>query len=474
MKFLAHIRILTLVVVALIAAGLRSEAQVPGFGFSVTSSVGSLAVSNSVTYNIGLSNFTGTVLEATLVTNALPSSVEILSATTAAGYFTNFGNVVVFYLGSVPVGEVVQMSVVAEPTAIGLVTNSVSVFVANLAATNIFTTNVVVDVTNVVTDADLSVAVTGPTQPVITNDWMTYGITVSNAGPSAAPNVVLTNYIPPVGFILEKVFPTNLFGIVDTTNSIVYLSLGTIPDGGSTNIQFTLQAPIAGTLTFTSTVGSVSITDTNLTNNFAITNITVLDPLPGLFIAVTNSAQAINLQNGLEEQSVLLFNLGATTVPAARVVVSGLPKQLYNAVGTNSGNPFVTLAAPLSPGQSVNLLLQYNPRGSFPFTNNELQAYGVPFPNLTPPIVTATSASINLNGIFKLSDGNMLIEFPATTGQTYTVVYSDNAQFSNAMIAPPAIIAPANEVQWIDYGPPTTVSAPANSNARFYRVLQDP
>jgi hypothetical protein len=42
------------------------------------------------------------------------------------------------------------------------------------------------------------------------------------------------------------------------------------------------------------------------------------------------------------------------------------------------------------------------------------------------------------------------------------------------MIAPPAIVAPANRVQWIDYGPPTTTSAPTNSSARFYRVFQNP
>ena len=156
------------------------------------------------------------------------------------------------------------------------------------------------------------------------------------------------------------------------------------------------------------------------------------------------------------------------------MVVAGLPKQLYNAVGTNGGNPFVTLGAPLASGASMNLLLQYNPRGSFPFTNGQLHAYAVPLPNLTPPTATGTTTNINLSGIFKLPDGDMLIEFPATTGQTYTVVYSDNVKFSNAMVAPPAIVAPANEVQWIDYGPPTTVSAPMNSNSRFYRVLKNP
>ena len=68
----------------------------------------------------------------------------------------------------------------------------------------------------------------------------------------------------------------------------------------------------------------------------------------------------------------------------------------------------------------------------------------------------------------------MLIEWPAVSNRTYTVVYSDNVSFSNAMMAPPSVMAPANDVQWIDYGPPTTVSAPANANSRFYRVFLNP
>jgi hypothetical protein len=128
----------------------------------------------------------------------------------------------------------------------------------------------------------------------------------------------------------------------------------------------------------------------------------------------------------------------------------------------------------LAAGKSVNLLLQYNPRGFFPFTNGQLHAFAVPLPNWTPPKATATSTNLNISRIVRLPSGNMLIEFPSTLGQAYTVVYSDNVLFSNAMIAPPSVIAPADRVQWIDYGPPTTVSAPTNSNARFYRVFQNP
>ena len=45
---------------------------------------------------------------------------------------------------------------------------------------------------------------------------------------------------------------------------------------------------------------------------------------------------------------------------------------------------------------------------------------------------------------------------------------------SNALIAPPAITAPANVVEWIDYGPPATTSKPASVTNRFYRVYLNP
>jgi len=72
-----------------------------------------------------------------------------------------------------------------------------------------------------------------------------------------------------------------------------------------------------------------------------------------------------------------------------------------------------------------------------------------------------------------MSNGNMLIEWFAVTNRNYTVAYSDNVSFSNAMMAPPSIpsLAPGNEVQWMIYGPPTTASAPTTPRAFLSRVF---
>ena len=463
---------LALVVAGLLAVCPQTGAQGQGFGFSVTASTASMLVSNSLTYTINVTNLTDFFLQDALVTNQLPASVQALSITASQGSSTVNGSVVVFDLGQFPSDPpgIALLTLTVQPTATGLITNTVTV--TSITVTNTASTNVVVLVTNAaVTLADLGVAMTGPAQPVITNDWMTFGITVTNAGPDAALNVILTNTLPPgVGYI--GVSPAS--PVPGITGSNVIFNLGTMASGAFINFLLTVQPTNAGVLMFSASIGS-AVLDTNLANNLASTNITVTNYLSQLLVAVTNSGQNVNLQNGLEEQSILLSNSGPNDVPAARVVVTGLTNRLFNVIGTNNGSPFVDYSAKLVAGHSVNLLLQYFPRKSFPFTNGQLHAFAMPgVPDWTPPAATLVSTNVNVTRIVKLSSGNMLIEWPATTNRTYTVVYSDNVLFSNAMIAPPSIVAPANEVQWIDYGPPTTVSAPASVSNRFYRVFLNP
>ena len=467
MKFFFILRIVPVFLVALVFAGTTAEAQ--GFGLSVTNSPNPVVTNNSLTYTINVTNQTGMLLTNFFVTNTLSAPVQFSSASSSYGTNSVFTNAtsLTFSFGQFTNGNMAQMTVTLQSQNAGFLTNSITV--ASTQVTNSSTTNIVVQV--VTTQADLGVAMFGPNQAVVTNDLMTYGVTVINLGPNAAPNVVLTNTLP-AGVILESVSPANQTYSVVSSNLI--FNLGTLPNGGSENLQFTVQPTNAGVLIFSASVGAAGLLDTNTANNSASTNITVIDYLPGQLIAVTNSAQTINLQNGLTEQTILLSNIGTNAVAAARVVVTGLTNRLFNAAGTNNGNPFVIYNASLGTNQSVNLLLQFFPRGSFPFTDGQLQAFAVGVSSLTPPAASSTSTNLNITRIVQLSNGNMLIEWPAITNRTYTVVYSDNVLFSNAMVAPPSIVAPANEVQWIDYGPPATVSAPTNSGARFYRVFLNP
>jgi uncharacterized repeat protein (TIGR01451 family) len=471
MKFFLKFRLFAALAVALMLAGTKAEAQSSGsFGLSVSNSASSLLVSNSLTYTITVTNLLG-VLDDAVVSNTLPTSVQLLSASPSlGGIVTNFGGVVVFDMGGLDFGAVVQMTLTVKPTVTGFLTNMV--VVSTIDVTNTAATNVVVQVTNIVINADLGVAITVPTTAVITNDLMVYGVSVTNAGPNAAPGVMLTNTLPP-GVILKGVSPTKPGFTVVSSNLI--FNLGTLNSGAFTNFQIAIQPTNAGVLNFFASVAATGVIDANTNNNSASNSIIVINYLPGQLVVSITSTQIYNPQNGLVEQSIKLSNIGTNDVPAARVIVTGLlTNRLFNASGTNNGNPFVVYAATLGTNQSVSLLLQFFALNYFSFSNSQLQAFAVPVPDLTPPPASSASTNLNITRIVRLSNGNMLIEFPSITNRTYTVVYSDNVLFSNAMIAPPSIVAGANRKQWIDYGPPTTVSAPTNSSARFYRVFLNP
>lgn len=466
------LRMVAVFAAVLIVAGARAEAQ-GSFGLLVTSSASSILLSNSLTYTITVTNLVG-VLSDTVVSNTLTPSAQFVAASPSltgalVGTVTNFNNVTVFHLGGSIFGDISQMTLTVRPTAVGSITNLVFVSVPSIFVTNTATTNLVTQVTNTIPpQADLGVAISVPTTAVIVNDLLAYGISVTNFGTNATANVMLTNTLPP-GVILK--------GSYTVVSNNIILNLGTLKGGSVTNLQFTLQPTNAGVLNFFAAVGAPGVTDTNTANNTASNSVSVINYLPGDLVAVTNSPQIVNFQNGLIEQSILLSNVGTNEVAAVRIVVTGLTNRLFNAVGTNSGSPFVVYTAPLlvpfATNTSVTLLLQYAPRKNFPFTNSQLHAFAVPPPDLTPPATLTAGTNIAFAQL-SMTNGIPLLEFRATLGRSYTIVYSDNALFVGAKIAPPSVVAPANVVQWIDYGPPTTERAPANSVSRFYRVYLNP
>jgi uncharacterized repeat protein (TIGR01451 family) len=461
---------------ALLALGLmvavgRVDAQ--NMWLLVTASANPVGISNNLTFTITVTNLTG-VSQTVVVTNTMPATAPFVSVSFGlVSYpYANTGSNVIFSVGTLTNNGIAQMAVTVEPTATGYITNTVVVVTNGVAA---IVGPIPIHVTNavVVTQADLAVTMTVPASAVYTNDWMVYGVSVTNQGPGAAPGVFLTNTLPTgVGF--KSVSPASPAPSIVGSN--VIFNLGTLTNGAFRNFLLTVQPTNAGVLPFVSVVGTNNtVLDPILANNLASNSITVLSYPAGQLSATMVSTQQYNPQNGLVEQSILLSNTGTIAVVSARVVVTGLTNQLFNAWGTNNGNPFVVYDATLTNNQSVNLLLQFFALNYFSFTNSQLNPFAVTNINLAPPAAAAMSTNLNIARIVRLAtNDDMLIEFPSLTNRTYTVVYSDNILFANAMVAIPSIVAPANRTQWIDYGPPTTVSHPTNAPIRFYRVFLNP
>jgi len=435
---------------------LRAAAQ--GLGLSLTDSPDPVLVSNVLTYNINLTNSMGLPLNNVIVSNTLPDSAVFLGANNSLGSYSTSGQEVIFQIVSFPDSAFAQMTITAQPTVAGTITDTASIF-----ALGITNTTSSVDTTVIPAQADLGVTLAGLSASALVNDWVTYALAVTNQGPGDAPGVMLTNILPS-GVTLIGVSPTNQpYTLAD--NSLVF-ALGTVTNGGFAGLQVTVQPTIAGLLTFSVVVGAPGLLDTDSANDTAAGVVNIGTFLAGQLTAALVSTQHYDPQTGLMEQTARFTNGGTNAVPSARVVVSGLTNQLFNAVGTNSGSPFVIYGATLATNQSVDLLLEYFVPTRQPVANPVLAAVAVPAVDLSAPAGTP----INITAVTNLAAGGVLIEFPAVPGSSYSVVYSDNVAFANALAAQPPIMAPADRVQWIDNGPPETISQPAGTAARFYRV----
>ena len=439
-----------------------SNSKAQDFQMSVTASPNPVQISNTLTYTLYVTNTSGFQMVNVFVTNTFSAAVIVdgQSSTIALTGFTN-GNELVFQINTFPAGYVEQLGITLLPGAAGTLTNQITVLALGRPPV---TTNFVTQVST--PSADLAITLTNVATGIFAGDTTTIGLTVTNRGPNAAAGIILSNTLP-ASFDLLSVSPTN--ASYTFTNGNLAWNIGSLLSGGATQMLVSVRPNSGGTFSLAARV-TASTTDTNAVNN-AVTNSMTVDAILSTNLTVTVLVpQQFNPQTGLMEELVRVTNVGTNDVPSVRLIVSGLStNQLYNAVGTNNGNPYVTYAATLATSQSVDLLLEYFVRSRTALTNLTRTAIGVSLASVTVP----TNSAPNIISQ-QLTAGGFLIEFQSIPGRSYTILYADNMSFTNALAAQPAVVAPADRVQWIDNGPPKTISPSPGSNSRFYRVLLNP
>ncbi len=233
-----------------------------------------------------------------------------------------------------------------------------------------------------------------------------------------------------------------------------------------------------------------------------------------LFIGNPSATTMTNLD-------ILALNLGAAIQTNADGTVVTNPISCYNADATNLpvtltdypfGDPlvqadcgdcgttptnlpsdFVSYLACGSAGCALDFTSATNPALPFAQINNLLPGTSntvtlefyvtdhrtVPTPvyslYLSDPLLRAPPAyfvvPVTLVGS-RFTNGTYLVEFNTQPGLSYYVQYADTMSnlTANPLTALPAIGGTGGRVQWIDNGPPKTLSAPTNAE-RFYRVL---
>jgi len=423
-----------------------------------------VGVNSNLVYSIVITNQGPNVASGVTVSNRIPVGVNFVSATGGA---TPTNGVLLVNLGSLTNGAVTNVQVIVQPTTAGKLTNFFQIFAdqTDPVLTNNFAAviSTVTNVTVVPPPVDVALSLAAAPNPVSVGAPLTYSLTVTNNSSTPATGVVVSNTLPP-NVTVFSLLPSQ--GAATNQAGVVTYNLGSLPNGSAATLAIVVIPNAAGLLTNTASVSSLQ-TDSQPANNLA-TNVTtaVSVPITNLVLTVLSSI-TLNPQTGLFEERIEVSNGGPATPSSVLVLISGLAAnvKVYNATGTTNGVPYVQSSSPLGIGSNVVFLLEYYVPTRIAPTNLTLTVQAGPI--VIPPVVSGTI--LNISRMIKLDNGSVLVDFSALPGQVYAIQYSSD--MVTWLTAVPAITAPANQVQWIDSGPPKTVSSPADQGARYYRVV---
>lgn len=176
--------------------------------------------------------------------------------------------------------------------------------------------------------ADLSLTLNDSPDPAATGNNLTYTVTITNHGPSAATGITITNFLPPgVSFVSQNYTCTNI-------NNTLVCPLAFLPKDGVLSFNIVVSPNVIGLITNTATVRA-NETDPNLLNNTASAVTTVDIPRADLAVFVTDSPDPVQINTDLT-YNITVTNLGpamanniflTNTFPPGSILMSAFSSQ---------------------------------------------------------------------------------------------------------------------------------------------------
>jgi uncharacterized repeat protein (TIGR01451 family)/uncharacterized delta-60 repeat protein len=270
--------------------------------------------------------------------------------------------------------------------------------------------------------ADLSLSMSDAPDPVLVGSNVTYTITVSNNGPNAAANVVLTNPLPAMA---NFVTATPSQGTTTNLGAAVVANFGTIPSGGSATLALILQATSDGTITnFAS--ANTSTQEIQFNNN-SVAAVTTVNPSPNvadLRLAIHDSPDPVLVGDSLT-YTVTLTNRGLATATNVRMTntlppnVTLLAQSASQGTATVNGGEIVFSLGTVPNGSGATATVVVRPDKAGVITN--LVAAAADQPDFSPAIAAAETLVLPVSDLL-LSIGDSADPAPLGGVLTYTIL----------------------------------------------------
>lgn len=225
----------------------------------------------TLTYqNLGPSDATGAQ-----VIDTLPAGVSFVSATPDQGTCIEASGSVSCNVGAMSAGDSGQISIVVDvPTDASEGTLSNTATISSDIVDPEPSNDSATESTTVGASADLSVTKVGTPDPVSPGDNLIYTVSVSNAGPSTAVDVVVTDTLPAgVGFVSA----TPDAGICSEAGGVVTCMVGDLAPGSGGSVLLVVSIPSSAPPgSITNDVGVTSATfDPSLEDNAAVSVVAI-------------------------------------------------------------------------------------------------------------------------------------------------------------------------------------------------------
>ena len=412
---------------------------------SKTANPDPVAAGQNLTYVITASNNGPSRADSVSISDTLPLNVTFVSATPSAGscpttpganVTTTGGNqTIACNLGNISNGSQQTVTVVVRPNTVTrgtTLTNSVTV-ATTTTETNAGNNSASVDATVSNPSLDLVINKSDSVDPVAVSDNTVYTITVSNSGPSAAENVIVTDTLPPSSLSFQSIVSSSgscpTAPAVDAVGGTIICNLGYIASNAVRTITVTMKGVTKGVITNTASVASdETALGFEFAGNNTVSEQTTIRTKADLQVVSKIPSQAtVNLRDNFNFVIKVRNNAGIGLAEADNVVVSdslptnmqltGVPTiNVVSGTTTASGSPctgssgstsFSCALGTVSSGAIVDITLPVK----LVAVTSQAQVY--------TNTATVTTSSYDVNPANNSNTGNVTVNSSTLSGKVF-------------------------------------------------------